>query len=203
MLNVPDNDLPDNKISTSKYTFATFLPLNLLEQFSKPANFYFLIIGGLQIVPYITNTDSQPTIYLPLFVIMLISMIKDLFEDLKRHKADKEENNKPVLKLTENGFEKVPWYTLRCGDIIKVLQEEYFPADLLILQTSEAKGSCYIETKNLDGETNLKIKMAHKDVYKEYTDTENLERQVLNFFTKRSLFLKIKLKIVISKKHVV
>lgn len=200
MLNVPDSDLPDNKISTSKYTFTTFLPLNLLEQFSKPANFYFLIIGGLQIVPYITNTDSQPTIYLPLFVIMLISMIKDLFEDLKRHKADKEENNKPVLKLTENGFEKVPWYTLKCGDIVKVLQEEYFPADLLILQTSETKGVCYIETKNLDGETNLKIKMAHKDVYKEYNDSDNLERQV--FFHERFLCLKIK-KIVISKKPVV
>ena len=32
------------------------------------------------------------------------------------------------------------------------------PADILIVKTSDAKGKCYIETKNLDGETNLKIK---------------------------------------------
>lgn len=181
MLNVSDNELPDNRISTSKYTFATFLPMNLFEQFTKPANFYFLIIGGLQIIPFITNTDSQPTIYLPLFVIVLISMFKDLFEDLKRHKADYEENNKLVLKLGGNGFEKASWQSLRCGDIIKVLQGEYFPADILILQTSEPKGMCYIETKNLDGETNLKIKLSHKDVCAEFNDMEQIENLV-NYF---------------------
>ena len=41
--NDPDLDLPDNSISTSKYTIITFLPKNLLEQFSKSANLYFLV----------------------------------------------------------------------------------------------------------------------------------------------------------------
>ena len=178
MLNVADTDLPNNEISTSKYNFLTFFPVNLLEQFSKPANFYFLVIGGLQIVPAITNTDSQPTIYLPLFVIILISMIKDLFEDLSRHKADKEENNKPIYKLDEQGFQKVVWQEIFCGDIIKVNQGEYFPADILVLATSEPKGVCYIETKNLDGETNLKQKLVHKDLYKEFKDSETMEKNV-------------------------
>ena len=181
MLNIPDEDLPNNEISTSKYNFLTFVPVNLFEQFSKPANLYFLIIGGLQIIPAITNTNNEPTIYLPLFVIILISMVKDLFEDMKRHNADKEENNKKVLKLNDKCFENVTWQAVKCGDIVKVNQGEYFPADMLLLQTSEPKGVCYIETKNLDGETNLKYKSAHKEIAKEFIELVCIEDHVIFF----------------------
>jgi phospholipid-transporting ATPase len=39
-----------------------------------------------------------------------------------------------------------------------VESDQAIPADLLILSSSFDQGICYIETKNLDGETNLKIK---------------------------------------------
>lgn len=41
--NNPDIEVGFNKISTSKYTFLSFLPKNLMEQFSKLANLYFLV----------------------------------------------------------------------------------------------------------------------------------------------------------------
>jgi P-type E1-E2 ATPase len=44
------------------------------------------------------------------------------------------------------------------GNIIRVNNEEFMPADLILLKSSDPKGSLFIETKNLDGETNLKIK---------------------------------------------
>lgn len=53
---------------------------------------------------------------------------------------------------------------MRVGAIVKVICNEFFPADLVLLNSSGRKGMCYIETKNLDGETNLKIKMANKEV---------------------------------------
>jgi magnesium-transporting ATPase (P-type) len=34
----------------------------------------------------------------------------------------------------------------------------------LIIKSSDENGICYVETKNLDGETNLKIKLANKDI---------------------------------------
>lgn len=171
ILDQPDFELLSNKISTSKYTFADFLPKNLLEQFSKPSNFYFLIIGLLQLLPAISNSDNIPTIYLPLFVIIMISMVKDCFEDYKRHMSDQEENKRKVLCLSTNEeFKEVFWEDLRVGHIVKILQGQYLPADLLLLQSSGEKGECFIETKNLDGETNLK----HKNIEK------NLQEKIVN-----------------------
>jgi len=76
----------------------------------------------LQILPEISNTQNEPLIYVPLFVIIFISMLKDYMEDYKRKKSDREENNREVEVLNkENGFETVKWQDLLIGQIIKVL----------------------------------------------------------------------------------
>ena len=46
------------------------------------------------------------------------------------------------------------------GDIIKVTKNEELSADVLLLKTSNENGYAYVETKSLDGETNLKEKIA-------------------------------------------
>ena len=53
---------------------------------------------------------------------------------------------------------------MKVGMIVKVECNQFFPADLVLLSSSGRKGICYIETKNLDGETNLKQKVANKDL---------------------------------------
>jgi P-type E1-E2 ATPase len=50
------------------------------------------------------------------------------------------------------------WKEIKVGHVVKIFKNEYFPADLVLMNSSGAKGICYIETKNLDGETNLKHK---------------------------------------------
>ena len=95
-------------------------------------------------------------------------MIKDIFEDSKRHNSDKQENNQSSLvydPVTHTFIEK-QWRYLKCGQIIKVDNEQYLPADIVIVGTTGLKGVCYIETKNLDGETNLKHKLALKHLNK-------------------------------------
>ena len=87
-VNTQDRRMTANSITTSKYTALTFLPKNLFEQFSKMANVYFLFIMVLQIIPQISITGGQPAILLPLLFVCAVSAVKDLFEDIKRHRAD-------------------------------------------------------------------------------------------------------------------
>lgn len=46
--------------------------------------------------------------------------------------------------------------------MIKVYKDENFPADVILVKSSDKSRVCYLETKNLDGETNLKQKIADK-----------------------------------------
>lgn len=58
------------------------------------------------------------------------------------------------------------------GDVVKVKKNEYFPTDMVLISSSEPSGICYIETKNLDGETNLKHKLALKQTHNLFSQGE-------------------------------
>ena len=57
-------------------------------------------------------------------------------------------------------WEKTRWEDIRVGDFVKIKNNESFPADILICATSEDENGAFVETKNLDGETNLKSRNA-------------------------------------------
>ena len=56
------------------------------------------------------------------------------------------------------------WQSVQIGDIIRIQENCFFPADVVVLNSSENDGAFYVETKNLDGETNLKLKNVAKDL---------------------------------------
>uniref|UniRef100_H2ZKG7 Phospholipid-transporting ATPase n=1 Tax=Ciona savignyi TaxID=51511 RepID=H2ZKG7_CIOSA len=146
-----------NEISTGKYNFVTFLPLFLFEQFRKIFNIFFLIICILQQIPGISPTGKYTTI-VPLAFILTVAAIKETVEDYKRHKADGAVNNRKVEIFRDGRFVELAWTEVVVGDIVKVVSGKFFPADLVLLSSSEPQAMCYIETANLDGETNLKIR---------------------------------------------
>ncbi|CRK21572.1 hypothetical protein BN1723_019369, partial [Verticillium longisporum] len=57
-------------------------------------------------------------------------------------------------------FHRDAWKDLRVGDYVRIYNDDEIPADIVILATSDPEGACYVETKNLDGETNLKFRSA-------------------------------------------
>lgn len=57
-------------------------------------------------------------------------------------------------------FHRDAWKSLVVGDFVRIYNDDELPADIIILATSDPDGACYVETKNLDGETNLKVRSA-------------------------------------------
>lgn len=57
-------------------------------------------------------------------------------------------------------WERTLWKKLEVGDIVLLRDNDQVPADIVVLSTSDSDGTCYLETKNLDGETNLKPRRA-------------------------------------------
>ncbi|CAI6379299.1 ALI_HP2_G0000400.mRNA.1.CDS.1 [Saccharomyces cerevisiae] len=165
----------DNHISTTKYNFATFLPKFLFQEFSKYANLFFLCTSAIQQVPHVSPTNRYTTIG-TLLVVLIVSAMKECIEDIKRANSDKELNNSTAEIFSEahDDFVEKRWIDIRVGDIIRVKSEEPIPADTIILSSSEPEGLCYIETANLDGETNLKIKQSRVETAK-FIDVKTLK----------------------------
>ncbi|KAL7423375.1 hypothetical protein Q5752_002678 [Cryptotrichosporon argae] len=240
-----DKTFATNQVVTSKYTVLTFVPRNLLEQFRRVANIFFLGIAILQFFPKF-STISPGLVILPLLIVLAITAGKDGYEDVKRHQADHKINHSIVHVLggdgytnanpmgpksktftpaipmprkwskkakkgqagttdileqdrvnvddgvqglrpaghtdrdanglervrsqvstweddpeagdspNELGWQRTNWEDVRVGDFVKLYDNEQIPADVVICATSEEEDVAYIETKNLDGETNLK-----------------------------------------------
>lgn len=222
------NDKPytNNVITSSRYTLISFLPRQLIAQFSKLANVYFMCIAIMQLIPSWSTTGTSTTI-IPLSIFISISILREAFDDYRRHKLDKEENNRVTHTLTKsstgnlnqmlpnfdirksatsiselrnsvqsfdlnfddedeieeqchdvNSFQnisllnysqirvnKAKWKDLKVGDVVKINCDEWVPADVLVLTSTNDLGETFVETMALDGETNLKSKIPNNNVH--------------------------------------
>ncbi|KAI9199832.1 uncharacterized protein BJ171DRAFT_462045 [Polychytrium aggregatum] len=184
----PAHPFASNRIWTSKYTFLTFLPKNIYEQFRRVANLFFLALAIIQFFPQFQTIDPVVAA-LPFIIIITLTAMKDGVEDWRRHISDNQINRQETLILDHpwvntnavhhkqkcktdrrvhvepldsktTGWRPVLWSDIQVGDMILLRDHDPIPADLVILSTSEPNGLCFVETKNLDGETNLKIKQS-------------------------------------------
>uniref|UniRef100_A0AAR2JMU6 Phospholipid-transporting ATPase n=1 Tax=Pygocentrus nattereri TaxID=42514 RepID=A0AAR2JMU6_PYGNA len=147
-----------NRVSTAKYNVLTFLPRFLYSQFRRAANSFFLFIALLQQIPDVSPTGRWTTL-VPLLFILVVAAVKEVIEDLVRNGA----------------WEIVHWEKVAVGEVVRASNGDHLPADLIILSSSEPQGMCYIETSNLDGETNLKIRQGLQ-ITSEIKDIDSLMR---------------------------
>ncbi|KPU79470.1 uncharacterized protein Dana_GF17746, isoform F [Drosophila ananassae] len=147
----------NNYIKTSKYSIFTFLPFNLLEQFQRLANFYFLCLLVLQLIPAISSLTPVTTA-IPLIGVLTLTAVKDAYDDIQRHLSDSQVNNRKSKTLRNGKLVEAKWSEVQVGDVIRLDNNQFVAADILLLSTSEPNGLCFIETAELDGETNLKAK---------------------------------------------
>jgi phospholipid-transporting ATPase len=150
---------PDNEIRTSKYNIITFLPLNLSEQFRRVSNIFFLCVCVIGLIPGASPFSPLSNI-MPLAFVLLVAAAKAAYEDWKRHRADAIANSIPAEVFRQGEWSKIESWSIRVGDIIRVMNGDELRADCLLLSTTDADGLAYIETANLDGETSLKTRRA-------------------------------------------
>lgn len=182
----------DNTIRSSKYTVWNFVPRQLFAQFSKLANFYFLSVSILQMIPGLSTTGSFTTI-VPLSFFVTLSMAKEGYDDFSRYRLDKAENNRIVSVLhADNPAASIigtgpkqwvtkKWREVLVGDIVRLVRNEAAPADLVLLHAAGSNGIAYVETMALDGETNLKSKQALPPLAKTCKTAEEIAQCNANF----------------------
>ncbi|KAL0943638.1 p-type ATPase [Colletotrichum truncatum] len=188
-----------NFIRSSRYTIWSFLPKQLLFQFSKMGNFYFLVVGTVQAIPGLSTTGSYTTIA-PLAVFVSLSMAKEGYDDYRRYLLARTENLSRAWVLGERskkatarmrrhkaadaempsegpspeGWTEVEWQDIKVGDIIRLQRDDDVPADMVLLSASGPNSTAYIETMALDGETNLKAKRASPLLAKRCSTVEGI-----------------------------
>jgi len=139
------------------------------------ANVYFFVIAVLCSIEAI-SPYSPVTAIAPLMFVVGVGVLREGIEDFYRWSSDKEQNSKvaSVLSLDGGGggagggepragspaFVDTPWRDIRVGDLVHVKDKQPIPADLMLLWSSAEDGVAYIDTVNLDGETNLKRRKA-------------------------------------------
>jgi len=151
-----------NEIRTSKYTLITFLPKNLFIQFHRLAYVYFLVIAALNQLPPLAVFGRTASLF-PLLFVLFVTAIKDGYEDWRRHRSDRNENNREALVLQHGDFRLKKWKNICAGEVVKIHANETMPCDMVLLCTSDPNGISYIQTMNLDGESNLKTRYARQE----------------------------------------
>ncbi|KAI3640282.1 hypothetical protein MIR68_001160 [Amoeboaphelidium protococcarum] len=163
-----NQDFCNNRVTNTKYSIITFLPLNLFEQFSRFMNCYFLLIASLQLFPAITPV-SPVTTWAPLIVIFTISAIKEALDDVARYRMDLENNSRQFSVIRDGQMvNQMKSEDIMVGDIVRLNNEQEIPCDVVLLYAEpltddhgEAltdNGVCFVQTANIDGETDLKVK---------------------------------------------
>ncbi|KAL6709173.1 drs2 neo1 protein [Coniothyrium glycines] len=185
-----------NWIRSTRYSAWNFIPRQLVAQFSKLANFYFLVISILQMIPGLSTTGQFTTI-VPLLFFVTLSIAKEGYDDLRRYRLDKAENNREARVLradmatvlhrasVDDGspsfpstdclrWQMIKWQDINVGDIIKLDRDDAAPADLALLHTSGENNVAFVETMALDGETNLKSKQTTASISRTIIDQEDV-----------------------------
>jgi phospholipid-translocating ATPase len=168
-----------NWIRSTRYSAWNFIPRQLVAQFSKLANFYFLVISILQMIPGLSTTGQFTTI-VPLLFFVTLSIAKEGYDDLRRWRLDKAENMREAKVLRASpgsgalNWETIKWQDIDVGDIIKLERNDAAPADLALLHTNGANNVAFVETMALDGETNLKSKQTPASLSKTIINQEDV-----------------------------
>ena len=156
-----------NKVENNKYNMLLFLPTVIYNQFKQFGNFFYLVMAISQFIPDI-KVGFLFAYVSPLCVVVIVSLLKELIDDVNRRIQDLKTNSTKVttiqfIKNKKNknslkGLKKIK----KSYSNLKINKDEKVPADIIVLKTfNESEDSnTFIRTDQLDGETDWKLRKA-------------------------------------------
>ena len=166
--NIDDNVTTwSNKEENHKYSILFFVPIVLFNQFRQFGNFFYLIMTISQFFD-VLKVGFLFTYISPLAMVVSFSMLKELYDDIKRRITDKRTNSTLVTILKKNETNSGAVQNnkkaseLEIGDIIVLTKDCRVPADIIVLKTFNESNDnqSFIRTDQLDGETDWKLRKA-------------------------------------------
>ncbi|OUM63801.1 hypothetical protein PIROE2DRAFT_43155, partial [Piromyces sp. E2] len=158
---VPLYQYRNNKLRTSKYTLLSFIPQNLYEQFHRVANLFFLFMVTMQAFP-IFGVVNPVFAAMPLTCVIIITALKDGYEDLKRHREDNTVNNTEAYILDNWTNTNFPKYHISFTRRIKSKISKFFrwvtqsiPRQLLVFFPSDEEETEMEKKKEKNSDLNL------------------------------------------------
>ena len=156
----------------------TFLPLSILYRMKSLLNIIFLITSIISCIK-ILSTKSISSALIPFLMVIGIGLIMDLIEEIKRYRNDLETNGSLTKIYQNKKFRNIKWSDIKIGNLIKVKKDEMIPADLFVICSSNKDISFYLQTSNIDGETNLKKREVSNETQKIFYKKEKKEENYL------------------------
>jgi phospholipid-translocating ATPase len=104
-------------------------------------------------IPGLSTTGTYTTI-VPLMIFVGISMAKEGYDDIRRWRLDKEENNRDTLildrewrsgDLDKTRWKSTKWHDVNVGDVLLLQRNDPIPADLVLLHVDNLSQIAYIE----------------------------------------------------------
>ena len=144
----------------------------------------------LQCIPVVSPLNPV-TAVVPVIFVLIVSMAREGIEDYRRYLNDKKANSQPVRVLSSNPggapniqekkqsiklkfpefdiefpdcYDIVESKDVKVGQVVLIYEDETFPADLILLGTSNNDGKAYMETAMLDGEKSLKKRVTDRNI---------------------------------------
>ncbi|ELP90095.1 cation-transporting ATPase, putative [Entamoeba invadens IP1] len=151
-----------NKIANTRYTWWNFLPMSLFNQFKYFYNLYFLLNASSQLIPAF-KVGMTFTYFAPLVFVVALSICKDAVDEIRIKLRDIKLNNEEFEMVSQGQFIPVKSKDIKVGQLLRLKKGQRVPADLVILQSADDEGTCFIKTDQLDGETDWKFRKCIKE----------------------------------------
>ena len=146
-----------NKLNNRKYTVLGFVPMVLYQQFRYFFNMFFLLLCVSQFIDAF-KVGLLFSYVSPLVFVLVLTMIKEAFDDFRRYQRDKETNGQKYAVYSNGEFKPVSSENLKVGNLVEIHAGQRIPADMVLIYTSDPAESVFIKTDQLDGETDWKLR---------------------------------------------